>query len=105
MALWVNDKASQYLILVLAKRDVPRIISVLSKKKSAKFQGLGKTNNSITLIYSQKFTDFRDPWCMKRFKVVYFESEEYFTYLSEKNCSLLKKYVFLTDDCTSKWLM
>ena len=35
MALWVNDKTSQYLILAVAKKDVPRIISVLSKKKSA----------------------------------------------------------------------
>ena len=34
MALWVNDRASQYLILTVAKRDVPRLISVLRKKIS-----------------------------------------------------------------------
>ena len=32
MALWVNDRASQYLILAVAKRDVPRLILVLRKK-------------------------------------------------------------------------
>ena len=35
VALWVNDRASQYLILTIAKGDVPRLISVLRKKKSA----------------------------------------------------------------------
>ena len=34
MALWVNDRASQYLILAVAKIDVSRLISVLRKKIS-----------------------------------------------------------------------
>ena len=40
MALWVNDRASQYLILAVAKRDVPRLISVLRKKNQLSFKGL-----------------------------------------------------------------
>ena len=40
MALWVNDRASQYLILTIAKRDVPRLISVLRKTNQLSFKGL-----------------------------------------------------------------
>ena len=42
MALWVNDRASQYLILTVAKRDVPRLISVLRKKNQLSFEGLAR---------------------------------------------------------------
>ena len=70
MALWVSERASQYLILVMAKNDVPRLILVLRKKIRLVFR-FGKMNDNITLIYSKKITDFRDPWCMKGLKNVY----------------------------------
>ena len=42
IALWVNDRASKYLILTIAKRDVPRLISVLRKKNQLSFEGLAR---------------------------------------------------------------
>ena len=42
MASWVNDRASQYLILTVAKRDVPRLISVLRTKNQLSFEGLAR---------------------------------------------------------------
>ena len=43
------------------------------KKKISLVLRIGKTNNSITLIYSQTFTDFRDPWCTKEFRQLVIE--------------------------------
>ena len=42
IALWVNDRASKYLILTMAKRDVPRLISVLRKKNQLSFEVLAR---------------------------------------------------------------